>query len=289
MQKSKHSKFKNTGILFELLTRQITAEILSDKKESKAKDILFKYFKESTELGKEWQLYNFIVNEQFLDDKKASRALDVVLKARERLNNRQLTVEKYNLIKEIKSAYPIDSFLKSSIKNYKVYASAFKVFESHVQSNKFDLKEVIQAKDFLIENLVKVKNQPNQNKDDALLEEYKKQSEDVRLLAYKFLVENLNKKYNSLSSEQKAILREYINNISNTNSITSFVLAETDKLKTNLSNLCEKIDSKVTVIKIMEVVNQLNSINVQKGVRDNHIMLLLMSHELLKEINTVIK
>jgi hypothetical protein len=289
MQKSKHSKFKNTGILFELLTRQITAEILSDKKESKAKDILFKYFKESTELGKEWQLYNFIVNEQFLDDKKASRALDVVLKARERLNNRQLTVEKYNLIKEIKSAYPIDSFLKSSIKNYKVYASAFKVFESHVQSNRFDLKEVIQAKDFLIENLVKVKNQPNPNKDDALLEEYKKQSEDVRLLAYKFLVENLNKKYNSLSSEQKAILREYINNISNTNSITSFVLAETDKLKTNLSNLCEKIDSKVTVIKIMEVVNQLNSINVQKGVRDNHIMLLLMSHELLKEINTVIK
>lgn len=98
MQKSKHSKFKNTGILFELLTRQLTAEILSDKKDSRAKEILFKYFKESTELGKEWQLYNFIVNEQFLDDKKASRALDVVLKARDRLDNRKLNSEKYDLI-----------------------------------------------------------------------------------------------------------------------------------------------------------------------------------------------
>jgi hypothetical protein len=289
MQKSKHSKFKNTGILFELLTRQVTAEILSNKKESKAKDILFKYFKESTELGKEWQLYNFIVNEQFLDDKKASRALDVVLRSREKLDNKKLSAEKYNLIKEIKSSYPIESFLKSSIRNYKVYASAFKVFESHVSSNRFDLSEVIQAKDFLIENLVRVKNAPVVNKEDALIEEYKKQSEDVRLLAYKFLVENLNKKYNSFNSEQKSILREFINNISNTNSIAPFVSAEANKLKTELTKICERVDSKVTKIKINEVINQLSSLNVQRGVKDSHIMLLLMSHELIKEINSVLK
>jgi len=288
MQKSKHSKFKNTGILFELLTRQLTAEILSDKKESKARDILFKYFKESTELGKEWELYNFIVNEQFLDDKKASRALDVVLKARDRLDNKKLSTEKYNLIREIREAYPIESFLKSSIKNYKVYASAFKVFESHVSSNRFDLTEVIQAKDFLIENLVKAKNSPSVNREDALLEEYKKQSEDIRLLAYKFLVDNLNKKYDSLNSDQKSILREYINNVSNTNSISSFVLSEKEKLKNKLTSVCEKVDSKVTQIKIMEVVNQLNSMNVQRGVKDGHVMLLLMSHELLKEINSAL-
>jgi hypothetical protein len=288
MQKSKHSKFKNTGILFELLTRQLTAEILSDKKDSRAKDILFKYFKESTELGKEWQLYNFIVNEQFLDDKKASRALDVVLKARDRLDNRKLNSEKYTLIKEIKETYPIESFLKSSIKNYKVYASAFKVFESHVSSDRFDIAEVIQAKDFLIENLVKVKNSPTVSKEDVLLEEYRNQSEDIRLLAYKFLVDNLNKKYDSLNSDQKSILREYINNISNTNSISTFVIAEREKLKTNLTTICEKVDSKITQIKIMEVVNQLSSLNVQRGVKDSHVMLLLMSHELLKEVNNVI-
>ena len=101
MHKSKHSKFKNTGILFELLTRQVTADILAGKNESKAKDILFKYFKENTQLGKEWQLYNFLINEQFLDDVKADRAISVVLKAREKIHSGKLIQEKYELIKEM--------------------------------------------------------------------------------------------------------------------------------------------------------------------------------------------
>ena len=289
MQKSKHSKFKNTGILFELLTRQLTAEILSGRKDSRAKDLIFKFFKESKELGKEWQLYNFIVNEQFLDDKKASRALEVVLSARGKLNNRLLSEEKYQLIKEIKSAYPIDTFLKSSIKNYKVYASAFKVFENHVSKSNFDVNEVIQAKDFLIENLVKLKNQTATDTDDVLLEEYKKQNEDVRLLAYKFLVENMNSKYDTLNSSQKNILREYINNVSNTNAMSSFVDGERSKLKTELKSVSEKIDNKITKIKVLEVVNQLDTIDVKRGVRDNHVMLLLLSHELLKEITSITK
>jgi hypothetical protein len=289
MQKSKHSKFKNTGILFELLTRQLTAEILSGKKDSRANELLFKFFKESRELGKEWQLYNFIVNEQFLDDKKASRALEVVLSARSKLNNRLLTEEKYELIKEIKAAYPIDTFLKSSIKNYKVYASAFKVFENHVSKSSFNVDEVIQAKDFLIENLVKLKTPQAVDSSDVLMEEYKKQTEDVRLLAYKFLVENMNSKYDTLNSQQKNILREYINNVSNTNSISSFVDSEKNKLKSELRLISESIDNKITKIKVLEVANQLDTIDVKRGVRDNHVMLLLLSHELLKEITSVTK
>lgn len=141
----------------------------------------------------------------------------------------------------------------------------------------------------MIENLVKVKNSQTTNKEDVLLEEYKKQSEDIRLLAYKFLVDNLNKKYDSLNSDQKSILREYINNISNTNSISTFVIKEREKLRSDLTAVCEKVDSKITQIKIMEVVNQLSSLNVQRGVKDGHVMLLLMSHELLKEVNNVLR
>lgn len=289
MQKSKHSKFKNTGILFELLTRQLTAEILSGKQDSRAKELLFKFFKESRELGKEWQLYNFIVNEQFLDDKKASRALDVVLSARSKLNNRVLTEEKYELIKEIKAAYPIDTFLKSSIKNYKVYASAFKVFENHVSKSNFNVDEVIQAKDLIIENLVKLKTTSSADSDDVLIEDYKTQSEDVRLLAYKFLVENMNSKYDTMNSQQKSILREYINNVSNTNSMSSFVDLEKTRLKSELRLISESIDNKITKIKVLEVANQLDNIDVKRGVRDNHVMLLLLSHELLKEITSVAK
>ena len=39
----KHSKYKNTGILFELLVRQITADTL-DGKDSPARKILKNYF-----------------------------------------------------------------------------------------------------------------------------------------------------------------------------------------------------------------------------------------------------
>lgn len=284
MHKSKHSKFKNTGILFELLTRQLTADILVGETDSKSKELLFKYFKESRELGKEWQLYNFLVNEQFLDDKKAERALDVVLKAREKLDNDVLNEEKYSLIKEIKEIYPIENFLKSSIKNYKVYASIYKVFESHVGKVGFELSETIQAKDCLIENLVKIKNNSTKTKEDTLIEEYKKQTEDVRLLAYKFLVENLNKKYKSLDIEQKNILKEYINNISNTNSLAAFIIQERDIVRNGLNSLLEKIDSQVAKIKVSEVINQLNNINVSRGVKDSNVMVLLLSYELIKEI-----
>jgi hypothetical protein len=284
MHKSKHSKFKNTGILFELLTRQLTADILVGETDSKSKELLFKYFKESRELGKEWQLYNFLVNEQFLDDKKAERALGVVLKAREKLDNDVLNEEKYSLIKEIKEIYPIENFLKSSIKNYKVYASIYKVFESHVGKVGFELSETIQAKDCLIENLVKIKNNSTKTKEDTLIEEYKKQTEDVRLLAYKFLVENLNKKYKSLDIEQKNILKEYINNISNTNSLAAFIIQQRDIVRNGLNSLLEKIDSQVAKIKVSEVINQLNNINVSRGVKDSNVMVLLLSYELIKEI-----
>jgi len=288
MNKSKHSKFKNTGILFELLTRQVTADILAGKNESKAKDILFKYFKEHTQLGKEWQLYNFLVNEQFLDDVKADRALSVVLKAREKINAKKLIQEKYELIKEIKDAYPIDKFLKSGIKNYRVYASIYKVFENHVGNNTFRAEEVFQAKNCLLESLVSVKRNV-EHKEDDLIEYYRKESEEVRLLAYKFLVENINKKYSSLNDEQKNILKEYINGISNTSSISNFIVEEKNKVKITLSSLIEKIDSQIIKIKINEVLNQLSKINTSKGIKDNHVMVLLLSHELIKEIKNNIK
>lgn len=283
MHKSKHSKFKNTGILFELLTRQVTADILAGKNDSKAKDILFKYFKENTQLGKEWQLYNFLVNEQFLDEVKADRALCVVLKAKEKINTKKLIQEKYELIKEIKDAYPIDKFLKSGIKNYKVYASIYKIFESHVGNTTFRAEEVFQAKNCLLESLVSVKRSV-ENREDDLIEYYRKESEEVRLLAYKFLVENLNKKYSSLNVDQKEILKEYINGISNVSSISNFIIQEKNKVKNQILSLVEKIDSQVIKIKINEVLNQLSKINTNKGVKDNHVMVLLLSHELIKEI-----
>ena len=284
MSKPKHSKFKNTGILFELLTRQITADILANKDESPAKNILFKYFSESKELGKEWQLYHFLLNEKAKGESQAEKYIDIVVNKRLKLNTKALLEEKYNLIKEIKETYSIEDFLKSSIKNYKVNASICKLFEdAGNKKNKYDISEIIQSRNCINEHLCGDKKETKSTAEDELVNFYKQQNEEIRLLSYKMLVDSLNEKYKSLDDNQKSILREYINNISNTNGLHTIVTNEFEKIKNTLNELKSKIDSGVVVIKINETIKQLEKIKL-KSVKDNHIMAILLGYELIKEV-----
>ena len=288
MHKAKHSKFRNTGILFELLTRQVTSDILSGKDESFAKNILFKYFSESKELGKELQLYNFLVNEVAKDETQAEKYIEIVLKQRDKLNQKSLTSEKYNLIKEIKDVYPINDLFKSSIKNYKVLASIYKIFENHGDKNsKFDVKEIVTSRTCIVENLCGIKK-VNKETEDEMINVYKQQNEEVRLLSYKILVESLNEKYKDLDSNQKNLLKEYINSISNTNSLKTLIDSEVTNVKKQLSELTSKISDDVIKIKINETVKQLDNVKKFNLVKDNQVMVLLLSYELIKEIKNQI-
>jgi hypothetical protein len=288
-KKMRHSKFRNTGILFELLTRQITADIIAGNENSQAKNILFRYFKETTELGKEWRLYNFILTEKVRDPQYAERFLSVILEQRKKLSGSKLLKEKYQLIKEIKETYPIDEFLKSNIRNYKALASIFKLFEDAASKDlKFDVREVFQAKSYLVEHVSDKKKSPSEEED--LLKFYEQQNEEIRLLSYRLLVEGLNKKYKSLDDNQKSVLREYINNVSNTNSLGSFICEKISDVKAQLAELSTKIkDSEVVKIKINEVIHQLDKVKPTKLVRDSTVMVVLLSYELLKECRKVLK
>lgn len=286
MHKAKHSKFKNTGILFELLTRQITADIIGGKDESAAKQILFKYFSENTELGKEYQLYNFLLNEKARDASHAERIISVVLESRAQLDDKRLAQQKYDLIREIKEIYPIDSFLKANIKNYRIFASIYKVFENKT-SSKFDVSEVVQSRESIIESLCKTVTKKSDN-DEGLLEYYKQQSEDIRLLAYKLLLEGMNTKYKDFDDNQKNLIREYILNVSNTNSLSKYVCEEIEKIKKIISDSTSKIkDNQVVYIKLTEITNVLDKVKPSTVVKDNHIMALLLSYELVKELNNL--
>ena len=284
----RHSKFRNTGILFELLTRQITADIIAGNEDSHAKNLLFRYFKENTELGKEWRLYNFILSEKVRDTHYAERFLSVILEQRKKLSSSKLLKEKYQLIKEIKETYPIDEFLKSNIRNYKALASIFKLFEDATSKDvKFDVREVYQAKSYIVEHVSDRKKSPSEEED--LLKFYEQQNEEIRLLSYRLLVEGLNKKYKSLDDDQKSVLREYINNVSNTNSLGSFICEKISDVKAQLTELSIKIkDSEVVKIKINEVIHQLNKVKIGKVVKDSQIMVVLLGYELVKECKGVL-
>ena len=284
--KLRHSKFRNTGILFELLTKQVTADIISGKESSPAQQLLRKYFRESSELGREWQLYNTLLIERIKDEPHAERFFSVILEARKKLNNRKLSLLRYDLIREVKEAYPIEEMLKAPVKNYRVLASIYKVFEDVVSSEKkFDVKEVYQAKNCIVEHIVD--KRPVTHSEDELINYYQTQTEDIRLLTYKLLCEKFNEKYAStLDEDQKSVLREYICNVANTNNFNVFVKQKVAHIKKSLTEAIDRIrDSDVMKIKIREVVNQLDKINPGKIVKDNHVMVLMLSYELLKEVH----
>lgn len=287
MKKLKHSKYKNAGILFELLVRQVTADILNGNEESKANSILRKYFSESNELGKENALYRVIIEEKTKDQSTADRLLDTIIRSRKRLNERAINVQKYELIKEIKENYPIDDFLKGSISNYKLLASIYKVFDDAVNEVQSDPREIFKARSCIVESIAAPKTPSRLVTEDEkkdIIKVYQQQNEDVRLLAYKLLVDSFNEKYKGLDDKQKVLIREYINNISNTNSLRQYINNEVPIVRKEIMELKSKIDNDVVRIKLDETLNQLDKITKGTLVKENQIMALMLSYELIKEL-----
>lgn len=291
MKKIKHSKFKNTGVLFELLVRQITLEVLNGDKTDVAKKIVKEFFAPGKELNKELRLYELLLKEKYNSENRAEKFLDMVCEQYLKLDNAKISREKYNLIKEIKNNFDIEQFLSSPISNYKVLASIYKVFESKV-NNGYDIKDVFNSKITLIENITS-KPVSQTNKPDAesakLLEMYKKQDKDIRLLTYKILVESFNKKYTHLDTTQKSILREYINNVNNTSKFKDFFVKELNKTILELKSINNKVCDVITNIKLKETISVLKSQKIGKTISDNQVSVLLLSQELLKELKTKVK
>jgi hypothetical protein len=285
MKNIKHSKFKNTGFIFELLVRQITSEIMSGKTTSKAEKILKEFFSSKKELSKELKLYQYLINEKYNSESKAEKFVETVCEARKRLDEQKITKEKYNLIKQIKETYNIDEFTKSPISNYKSLASIYKIFEASISKESFEPKDIVNSKFTIVENMI---NSSIENKDkkvnDRVFEEYKKQDEEVRMLSYKMLVENFNKKYNNLSEEQKRLLKEYINNINNTGKLKEYVNNEVNSLSEGLKQIGSKVSDKVTKIKLAETIFNIKKIKSVKKLKESHLSALMMSYELLKEL-----
>jgi hypothetical protein len=281
--KTKHSKIRNTGILFELLTRQITVDVLNNDKKGSAANILKEFFNKNTQLGKEYELYRVLTVENYKSETKANHLVDAVLTARLKLNDGSLKREKYNLIKEVSSHYDINDFFMARIPNYKVNASIFKLF-----STKDDLKPQAETESrfTIVENITR-KNLSAKKKENVVVEGYRKQEKDLRLLAYGILIEKFNKKYSNLSANQRNLLKEYINNISNTNSLKEFIETETIEVKKELQSHLPKVSDKVTKIKLKEAINQAETLMKGRIVEDKQVVTLMRYYELVKELKNV--
>ena len=284
-QRVKHSKIKNTGILFELLSRQITVDVMNGNDKSKSVEVLKKFFNEKTELGKENQLYQVLLKENYNSTRKAEKLVDAVLRAREKLQNKKLRNEKYNLIKEIKRNYVVEDFFRARIPNYKVYASIYKTFLAET-TPVFNPVDEVDSNFSIIEHITRNKIKPRDT-DSQVISEFKKEDKDLRLLSYQLMVDNFNGKYKNLNSMQRNLLKEYVNNISNTNSLREFINTEVEKIKQILNKILPRVTDDITKIKLTEAIKQTDSLAKGKIVKDKQVVALMRYYELIKELHNV--
>jgi hypothetical protein len=282
--KIKHSKFKNTGILFELLVRQIASDTVSNK-DSAAIGLVKKYFSKS-ELAKEYKLYQALITPKNLSEAKAETFVNSTLEASLRLNKTALRKEKYNIIKEIRENYDLEEFFKAKISNYKQYAAAFNLIEAHNSLEFTEPQQIIDNKITLLEHITR-KEINKESVKDRVMEEYGNMDKGTRILAYRMLLEKFNSKYATLSDKQKGVLKEFINNISNTTKLREFVNSNFKTITEEITSLIPTISDKTTQIKLAEVITLLHPLDKTQNVKDENIISLLQYHQLIDEIKSV--
>ncbi len=289
MQSLKHKKYRNTGLIWEMLTRQVTSDILEGLDESDATKILKEYFGRDTEIAKELELYQLLINENFEKEQQAKDFLQEVVKTRKKLDTEKLQEEKYQIIGDIKDKYPLKEFFKSRVDNYRELASVYKVFKGLTEDVEYDPSDLVESKYTILEHVTNGSTDGEEEKSE-LKQKFKEESRDLRLLAQKVMIDKFNKKYGELLPEQKEVLRKYINNISNTNNLREDINERVETLKSDLRKLRKKIDEEVVDIKVKEATNLIDEIKAEGGqVRDDEISNILMYYQLREDIKSALK
>jgi hypothetical protein len=282
MKKIKHNKLRNTGIIFELLVRQITSDILNNK-DSKAIEIIKEFFAKKSGLSHELKLYQTLCNEKISNEWKATQLLEAIIASRRKINNDLLEKQKYNLVKKIREHYNLDDFFQHKVNNYKILASAYKLFEYAEADNPV---EVVDSKSCIFEHITR-KEESVPSVESLIESEFGKEDKDIRILSYKILLEKFNEKYNKLNTNQKQLLKLYITNSPDNNELYEFVINSTKLIKTELNKNIKKCDNHVVQIKLTEVNNLLTTITESRVIKDNHVLSLLRYFELVKELKKV--
>jgi hypothetical protein len=278
----KHSKYKNTGLIFELLVKQIAADTLN-KKDSPAVKILKNFYTGKTALVREFKLYEFILKNRSVSQNKAEAIVSTIIEVSRTINTDTLKNQKYNLIKEIKSHYDLEEFFSIKVKDYTPLAALYCLLEAHKASDVVNPNFLVDNKTTLLEHLTNRDQNKNEVR-DTLIEEYSKYDKDLKLLTFKILLEKFNSKYTKLLPEQKSILREFITSVDSSTRLRNIVNEEYDKLKKLILGLNETIQDDIVKIKLQEVAKAIKPVAKDKRVTDDHLINIMQYYELVQEL-----
>ena len=283
--KIKHSKFRNTGLIFELLVKQIAADTL-DGSDSPAVDIIKKFYSDKSSLAKEYKLYEFIVKNKNVSQSKAEAIVSTITEVSRRLDIKSLKTQKYELISEIKKHYSIDEFFGMQVRDYKPLAALYCLLEAQNNNNLIDPKVLIDNKTTILEHLTSAPQNEEEVK-DTLIEEYSKYDKDLKLLTFKLLLEKFNDKYKDLLPEQKNILKEFITSVNSQSRLRSLVNEEMNKIASAVRNLSSKVKDEVIKIKLDEVSKNINPLSNKDKIKDSHLVNLMQYYDLVNELKSL--
>lgn len=283
--KVKHSKYKNTGLIFELLVKQIASDTLS-KKDSPAVSILKKFYAGKTSLAKEYKLYEFISKNNNVTPLRAEAILSTITEISRKLDQAAIKKQKYELIAEIKNHYNVDEFFAIQVRDYKALAAMYCLLETQNNAENVDPSSLIENKTTILEHLTS-KIQNEEDVKDTLIEEYSKYDKDLRLLTFKILLEKFNDNYKDLLPEQKNILKEFITSVNSTTRLRTIVNEELEKIAAKVEEMSQKVSDQVIKIKLEEVKKAIKPVSNKEKIGDTHLVNLMQYYELVHELETI--
>lgn len=283
--KIKHSKFRNTGLIFELLVKQIAADTLS-KKDSSAVGIIRKFYTGKTTLAKEFKLYEFILRNKNVSTQKASNIVSTITEISRKLNQEILKKQKYQLIAEIKKSYNIEEFFNIQVSDYKPLAALYCLLEAQNNDQLVDPDYLVNNRTTILEHLTS--NEISKSDvEDSVIQEFAKYDKDLKLLTFKILLEKFNDRYKDFSPEHKNILREFITSVNSTTRLRNVINEELGKISKAVTNLIPSIKNDVIKIKLEEVAKNITPISKKEKVSDTHLVNIMQYYDLIKELKNL--
>ena len=283
--KIKHSKYKNTGLIFELLVKQVAADTLS-RKESPAIKVIKKFYTGNTTLVKEFKLYDFILKNKGVGVGKAESIVSTIVEISKKLDMNSLRKQKYELIKELKQYYNLEDFFSIKVEAYKPLAALYCLLEAQNTPNLLDPTVFVENKSTILEHLTQGKSSKADTK-NALIEEYSKYDKDLRLLTYRILLEKFNEQYKDLLPEQKNVLKEFITSTNSTTGLRTLINEQVVELRETIKKLKNKVTNEIVKIKLEEIYKVMSPIKNTQKVDDNHLVSLMQYYELVNELKNL--
>jgi len=283
--KIKHSKFRNTGLIFELLVKQIAADTLNGK-DSAAVTILKNFYSNKSSLAKEYKLYEFIVKNKNVSQSKAEAIVSTITEVSRKLDQKTLKAQKYELISAIKESYDVNEFFGMQVRDYKPLAALYCLLEAQNNDNLINPQVLIDNKTTILEHLTSAPQNEEEVK-DTLIEEYSKYDKDLKLLTFKIILEKFNDKYKNLLPEQKNILKEFITSVNSQSRLRTLVNEEMNKIASAVRNLSAKVKDEVVKIKLDEVAKSIKPLSNKDRITDNHLVNLMQYYDLVNELKSL--